>query len=219
MSDSLYDLRARIAEIGRLMYERHLTDAAGGNISARAGDVICVTPRYAGSKYQWRLRPEQIVVADLHGHKLEGEGEISREAKVHFKLLTEFPDGKAVVHGHPRYVMVFAMAGRPIVPVLENTLKFGMIRVCRFAPAHSAELPEHIAAELRGQEAAIRKQAAAVIAPWHGLFVLGKDLDSAYDAAERIDVNAQCILMSRLLPGEPVDLEAIHAQLREQMRK
>lgn len=217
MSESIADLRAHIAEIGRLMYERHLTDAAGGNISARLGDVICVTPRYAGSKHQWRLRPEQVIVADLQGRKLEGEGDISREAKVHFNLLTEFPDGQAVVHGHPRHVMVFAMAGRPIVPVLENTLKFGVIKVCRFAPAHSVELPEYIAAELRGQETAIRKQAAAVIAPWHGLFVLGKDLASAYDAAERIDVNAHCILMSRLLPGEPVDPEAIHAQLKAEV--
>jgi len=213
MSDPITETRARIAELGRLMYERRLTDAAGGNISARLGDVVCITPRYAGSKHQWRLRPEQVIVADLSGQKLEGEGEISREGKVHFKLLSEFPDGRAVVHGHPCHVMVFAMAARPIVPVLENTLKFGVIQVCRFAPAHSAELPECIAAGLRGQEAAIRRQAAGVIVPWHGLFVIGKDLESAYDAVERIDVNAHCILMSRLLPGAPPDPEAIHAQL------
>lgn len=112
--------------------------------------------------------------------------------------------------------MAFAVAGRPITPVLENTLKFGVIRVCRFAPAHSDALAENIATELRGQEATIRKQAAAVIAPWHGLFVVGRDLEAAFDAAERIEVNAQCILMSRLLPGEPVDPEAIYTRLREQ---
>jgi len=216
MDDSIDAVRARIAELGRLMYERYLTDASGGNISARVGDVVCITPRYAGSKHLWRLRPEQVIVAALDGQKMMGEGEISRESKVHFRLLREFPDGQAVVHGHPRHVMAFAMAGRPIMPVLENTLKFGVIRVCRFAPAHSDALAENIAAELRGQEAAIRKQAAAVIAPWHGLFVVGKDLESAFDAAERIEVNAQCILMSRLLPGEPVDPEAAYALLRAQ---
>ena len=63
---------------------------------------------------------------------------------------------------------------------------------------------------LRAQE---RKQAAAVLAPWHGLFVLGKTLDAAFDAAERIDVNARCILLSRLLPGEPVAPEAMSAEL------
>jgi ribulose-5-phosphate 4-epimerase/fuculose-1-phosphate aldolase len=33
------------------------------------------------------------------------------------------------------------------------------------------------------------------------LFVIGKDLDAAFDSVERIDTNAYCILMSRLLPG------------------
>ena len=40
----------------------------------------------------------------------------------------------------------------------------------------------------------MNKQAAAVIAPLHGLFVLGKDLESAIDAAERLDVNAEAII-------------------------
>lgn len=84
MGDSIDAVRARIAELGRLMYERYLTDASGGNISAKVGDVICITPRYAGSKHQWRLRPEQVIVADLDGQKVMGEGEISRESRCTF---------------------------------------------------------------------------------------------------------------------------------------
>ena len=213
MDSSITEMRAKIAELGRLLFDRFLTDAAGGNISARVGDTICITPRFSGSKHQWRLRPDQVLVTDLNGTILEGDGEISREAKVHYCLYTRFPDGTAVVHAHARNVLVFAMAGQPIPPVLEDTLKFGTVKVCRFAPAHSADLSEFIAEGFAGQEAAIRKQAAAVIAPWHGLFALGRDLDSAFDAVERIDVNARCILMSRLLPGEasmrtPADIQA-----------
>jgi ribulose-5-phosphate 4-epimerase/fuculose-1-phosphate aldolase len=48
------------------------------------------------------------------------------------------------------------------------------------------------------------------------LFVVGKDLDAAFDLTERIDTNAYCILMSRLLPeGGPMDPEAIQSRLRE----
>jgi ribulose-5-phosphate 4-epimerase/fuculose-1-phosphate aldolase len=95
-------------------------------------------------------------------------------------------------HGDLRLtsLLVFAAAGQPIAPVLESSLKFGLIKVARFAPAHSKDLADHIAAEMKGQEASIRKQAAAVIAPWHGLFTLGKDLDAAFDAVERVEVNA-----------------------------
>ena len=116
-------------------------------------------------------------------------------------LYQEFPDGTAVLHSHPRNVMVFVASGQPIEPVLEATLKFGTIPVVdKFAPAHSEKLADSIAEGMQGKDEAIRKYATAVMAPWHGLFVVGKDLDAAFDLTERIDTNAYCILMSRLLP-------------------
>jgi ribulose-5-phosphate 4-epimerase/fuculose-1-phosphate aldolase len=224
VSDPVYEMRLKITEIGRLMFERQLTDAAGGNISARVEDLVCITPRYAGGKHQWRLRPEQVIVTDLSGNHLEGEGVISREAKVHYRLYQEFSDGSAIIHAHARNALVFAAASSPIEPVLEGTRKFGTIRVSKYAPSHSNELAEFIAEEIRGQEERIRVQAVGVLAPWHGLFVLGKDLDAAFDAAERIDVNARCILLSRLLPrgepdGEPPSPQAMRSELEEARRR
>jgi L-fuculose-phosphate aldolase len=213
MTTALDAMRARIAELGKLLFDRQLTDAAGGNISARVGDRVAITPRYCGSKHQWSLRPEQVLVSDLDGHQLDGDGELSRESKVHLGLYRTFPEGQAVVHCHARNALVFAAACRPIHPVLEDTLKFGTIQVARYAPAHSSDLAEFIIATLRGQEARIRKQAAGVLAPWHGLFVLGKDLDAAFDAAERIDVNARCILLGQLLPGGTLQPEETRAEL------
>jgi L-fuculose-phosphate aldolase len=201
-----------------MLFERCLTDASGGNISARVGDKICLTPRFAGSKQQWRLRPEQVLVVDMQGNLLDGEGGLSRESSVHLKLLNEFPEGTAVIHAHPKNVLVFVAACQPIVPVLESSLKFGTVTVAKFAPAHSKFLAEHIAAEMRGKEAALRKQAACVIAPWHGIFVLGKDLDAALDAVERIDVNAYIILNSRSLPV-PADLDSLRKELSEAVQR
>ena len=194
MIEQIESMRIRIAELGRLMFDRFLTDTAGGNISARVGDRVCITARHCGSKYQWRIRPEQVLISDMQGNKIEGDGELSREAKTHFKLLNDFPDGKAVVHCHPRNVMVFAMMARPIPPVIEGTMKLGTIPVSQFAPAHGERLAEYVAAGFFGEEEKLRKYAAAVLAPYHGLFVLSKDLETAFDAAERIEVNAHCIL-------------------------
>src|SRR5512142_2131777 len=74
--------RIKIAETGKMVFARHLTDAAGGNISVRVGDRVCITPRYSGSKQHWQLGPDQVLVSDLAGNKLDGDGDISREAKV-----------------------------------------------------------------------------------------------------------------------------------------
>ncbi|MDW8064551.1 MAG: class II aldolase/adducin family protein [Anaerolineae bacterium] len=196
----LFELRQRIAEIGALMYTRNLTDSAGGNISLRVDDVILMTPRYAGSRYLWRLRPEQVLVLDLSGNRLDGDGEVSREVRVHLKLLTEFyPDGAAVVHGHARNALVFCSLGRPIPSMLSVTDKFGEIQVVEDAPAHSQQLADIIGAAIAKQLERVRKQAAAVLAPRHGVFVFARDLESGFDALERIEVSAYCALMARLI--------------------
>lgn len=219
MSNPIYELRQLVAEVGRRLFERHLTDAAGGNVSARAGDVICMSPRFSGNQRHWQLRPEDVLVVDMQRQVLEGKGDISRESSVHFKLYQDFPDGGAVIHAHPRNVMVFAMARQPIYPVLEANVKFGVVKVSQYAPAHSIRLAEFLSAEFAGQEAAVRKQGAAVIAPWHGLFALGKDLLAAFDTVERVDTNAYCVLMGSQLPGMAgKSQEAISAELSDDQK-
>ena len=174
---ALTQTRIKIAETGKMVFGRHLTDAAGGNISVRVGDKVCITPRYSGSRRHWQLQPNQVLVSDLLGNKFDGDGDISRESKVHYRLYKEFPDGTAVLHSHPRHVMVFVASGQPIEPVLEATLKFGTIPMVKsYAPAHSEKLADRIAEAMQGKAEAIRKYAVAVMAPWHGLFVVGKDL-------------------------------------------
>ena len=219
-SDLIPQTRRKIAETGRMVFERHLTDAAGGNISVRVDDsTVCITPRYSGSRRHWQLQTNQVLVSDLHGNKLDGDGDVSRESKVHYRIYQEFPDAQAVLHSHARNVMVFVASGQPIEPVLEATLKFDTIPVTRFAPAHSEKLADAIVEGLRGKDEAIRKYATAVMAPWHGLFVVGKDLDAAFDLTERIDTNAFCILMSRLLPeGGPMDPESMRMKLSDAIR-
>jgi ribose 5-phosphate isomerase B len=217
--EQLTRTRAKIAEIGRMVFERHLTDSAGGNISVRVGDRVCITPRYSGSKRRWHLRLNEVLVSDLAGNKIDGDGEISREAKVHYRLYQEFPDATAVLHCHARNAMTFVAAAQPIEPILEATLKFGTIPVASFAPAHSEKLADSIANAMQGKDEAIRKYAAAVIAPWHGLFTVGKDLDAAFDLTERIDTNAYCLLMGRLLPyGEQNDAFSLQAKLAEAIK-
>jgi ribose 5-phosphate isomerase B len=212
----LTQTRIKIAETGRMVFGRHLTDAAGGNISIRVGDLVCITPRYSGSKRHWQLQPDQVLVSDLSGNKLDGDGDVSRESKVHFRIYQEFPDASAVLHSHARNVMPFVAAGQPIEPILEATLKFGTIPVTKYAPAHSEKLADSIVELVRGKDEAIRKYATAVIAPWHGLFVVGKDIDATFDLTERIDTNAYCILMSRLLPeGGPIDPKTMRMRLSE----
>lgn len=207
-NQAIADMRAKICCFAAMLYDRRLFDAAGGNISARVEDVICLTSKFSGSKRQWQIEPQHVLVMDLDGNILDGDGEISRESKAHLKLHREFGEhGTGVIHAHARNLLVFAAMNRSLPPVLEATQKFGEIPVVDYAPAHTNQLAENIANAIRGQESRIRKQAAAAIAPWHGLFVMGKDIDAAFDAVERIDNNAYIIMMAHMLGMSDMMLE------------
>ncbi|MFN3705972.1 MAG: class II aldolase/adducin family protein [Thermoflexales bacterium] len=214
LSAEIQAVRTKIAVLGQLLYEKRLTDAAGGNISARVSNHICITPRYSGQRRRWRLSAEEVLVTDLQGNVMHGEGAISRESKVHLRVYADFPEARAIIHAHPLHVLAFCVMRQPIPPVLEATLKFGVIGVTQFAPAHSSELASLVSEALRGQETRMKQQAAAVLTPWHGIFCVGCDLDSVFDAVERIETNARLILMLRSAFGEAALQESQQALAR-----
>ena len=204
-ADELQAGRALVAQIGRVLFERHLTDAGGGNISLRVGDVYCMSPTLAGHMKQWQLDADDILVVGQDGKILAGDGGLTRESAVHFGLHNNFSDyGTAVIHCHPRNLMVFACANRALPPIMEATRKFGVTPVIDYTPAHSPKLGQRIVATMRGREARIAKHAAGTIAPWHGLFLMGKHLQAALDAVERLDTNAYVIMMSGQLGASPM---------------
>ncbi len=205
LTDEVVAGRALVARIGRFLFDRHLTDAGGGNISLRVGNVFCMSPTLAGQNKQWQLTPEEVLVVSDEGEILCGDGGLTRESAVHFGLHGNFADyGSAVIHAHPRNLLVFACANMEMPPAMEATRKFGVTPVIEYAPAHSPKLGERIVATMRGRESMIAKHAAGTLAPWHGLFLMGKNLPAALDAVERLDTNAYMIMMSRHLGASPL---------------
>ena len=195
------DPRQQVVEIGRLMYQRFLTNAAGGNVSHRSGGLIYMSPRYAGSKNQWNLRPEQIVILDGQHNIVGGEGSLSRESAMHLAVYDAFPQVNSVIHAHPQYGNVFAATGRPIVPTNGYTEKFGEVPVVRPVPAHSPELAAEVVKALAQRQDELASHGLALILAWHGVVVVGRDLNDAFDTLERIEWSAHTILMAATLQG------------------
>jgi L-fuculose-phosphate aldolase len=190
----------KIVTIGRLMFERRLTDLSGGNISMRVGELIYITPRYSGARQHWDVDPATIVKGRLDNDEILNDPGFSREGKSHLIVYRAFPDANAIIHAHPFYALPFCAAGKAIPPVLESNEKFGVIEPVPFAPAHSQELADNIAAALAGKEDRIKRHSAGLLLPKHGIFVISKDIDLALDAVERINWNAWCILAQKMLP-------------------
>ena len=196
---TFYDPRPAMVEIADLLYTRRLTNSAGGNISCRIGDTTYITPRYLGSKQRWRLRPEQILVFDRAFNILEGEPtKVSRESRMHFACYQNFPQINAVIHAHPQYLTVFASAGESLPPVNQYTEKFGNLPVVGNLPSHSQELADAVVAAITPRADALNKNGLGLILSWHGVAVVGRDLDDAYDTLDRLEWSAQTYLLGRM---------------------
>ena len=191
--------RPHMIAICRLIYARQLSDSAGGNVSIRVGERIYVTPRYMGSKHRWNIGPELISVLDLEGRVLEGPEVLSRESRLHLVLYQTMPRVGAVIHAHPRFIMSFACAGLPLEPTTEYTRKFGTIGLIAEAPAGSPELAQRVVEALLPQREELARHALAVMLPYHGIVVAGRDLDDAYDTLERLAVSARVSIYQRIL--------------------
>ena len=193
------DPREHLARIARLVFARRLTDSSGGNISVRMRDRVYMSPAHAGSRQQWQIEASDVVVLDLDGKLIDGPDRRTRESRIHLGIYNAFERAGAVIHSQAGSLMTFVAAAKPIPPVLEHTQKFGVIGLTQPAKAHSAELASNVLSALQSQEEELAKHAIATLIPQHGIVVVGRDLDDAFDTLERIETNAQAILLGKLL--------------------
>jgi len=194
------DPREQMVRLCKLAYERRLMDSAGGNVTVRVGDRVYMTRSYAGPRWQWDLATSDILLLDLDGNILDGEGEFSREGKVHLACYRALPEARAVWHAHPFNVMAFVSRQAPLPSGSEQTDKFGTIGYCVHAPSGSDALAENVAAALKPQEANLPTHPIATLIPRHGIFIASTELWLAYDCLERLDRSAHMQLL-----GAPLD--------------
>jgi L-fuculose-phosphate aldolase len=202
---SYTDPRPLMVDIAHLLYGRYLTNSAGGNMSCRVGDRIYITPRGLGSKHRWQLREEMVLVfekGDNDLNPLVGDPRmVSRESQMHFACYRHFPELNGVIHAHPRYLSVFAAAGKSVMPTNEYTEKFGTVKVVPPLPSHSKALADAIVEKLTPCQEAMKKHGLGLILAWHGVVTVGRDLADAYDTLERLEWSAHTLLVSPWLNG------------------
>ncbi len=196
------DPRTHLCDVAGMAYDRRLLDSAGGNFSLRVGERIFCTPRYSGSRRRWQLRPEEILELSLDGERLHGEGELSREVRMHVGIYRAFPEAGGVCHAHPLNLLVFASLRRPLPPTSEQTEKYGTIELAQECPAHSEELARTVVETLARKQDRLAKHAIACLLPNHGITVAGRDLDDAYDALERLDGSAYILIARAALEAQ-----------------
>ncbi len=109
----LEQLKQQVYEANMELPKRGLVTYTWGNVSGidRASGLFVIKP--SGVEYD-ELRPEDLVVMDLNGNKVEGDLNPSSDTRTHLELYKAFPDIGGVVHTHSPHAVAWAQAGRDI---------------------------------------------------------------------------------------------------------
>jgi len=109
----LEKLKQEVYEANMELPRRNLVTYTWGNVSGidREKGLFVIKP--SGVEYD-ELKPEDLVVLDLDGNRVEGTLNPSSDTKTHLILYKAFPEIGGIVHTHSPYAVSWAQAGRDI---------------------------------------------------------------------------------------------------------
>jgi L-fuculose-phosphate aldolase len=176
VSDGVDQLRADVVRTCRRLARAGLVVGTAGNVSARAGELIAVTP--TGGRLA-DVAVEEIALVDRDGRLVDGPLEPTSELPLHLAVYDHFAAG-AVVHTHPTMATAVACVADELPCIHYGLLVLGgNVRVARYATFGTDDLAASVAAALEGRTAALMGS--------HGAVTYGDDLQAALDATELLE--------------------------------
>lgn len=193
-------LRRTVAELHGELTRYRLVTWTAGNVSARVPghDLMVIKP--SGVAYD-ELDAESMVVTDLHGRLVGGDGKPSSDTAAHAYVYRHLPDVGGVVHTHSTYATAWAARGEPIPCVLTMAAdEFGgEVPVGPFATIGDDSIGRGIVSTLQ------QSRSRAVLMQNHGPFTIGRDARDAVKAAVMVEDVARTVHLARQL-GEPLPI-------------
>lgn len=180
---------------GKDMLRRGLVEGTAGNISARREDGnLVITP--ASVDYE-DMALDDLVLVDPDGTVLAAkDGRApSTEMALHLACYRAFDDIGSVIHSHPVWATMFAVAHQPIPACIDEFTVYcgGDIRCADYAASGTPDVGHNAVKALDGR-------AAALIAN-HGLVTVAPRPDRALHITALVERTAQIAWGARALGG------------------
>ena len=200
--------RREMIRIERLCYERNLLVAMDGNLSVRLDDGNILATK-AGC-HKGMLTDDDLVVIDMRGNKIRGQGDPTSEMAMHLACYDARPDVRAVVHAHPPISVAFTIAGvsmaRCVLP--EVVLTLGVVPTLDYRTTGTADLASLVGENILSHD--------AVLMDRHGAVCVGQNLLEAFCRLETMEHTALITKAARdmgevkeLDPGEAARLRSM----------
>jgi len=172
----LAEQREAVVRASHHLAQAGLVIGTAGNVSARHGDLIAVTP--TGSDLA-KVTPEMVTVIDLRGEVVDGDLAPTSEVPLHTGIYAA-TDALAVAHAHAMASTALSCCFDELPAVHYSCLVLGgSPRTAPYATFGSQELADHVVEALKGRSAAMMQN--------HGSVAYGATMDQAVERLELLE--------------------------------
>jgi len=179
------ELKLKIIEIGKLLWDKNLVTGFNGNISARVdANTLLITATGTCLGY---LKETDLVLVNLAGDVI-GEGKASSEKLMHTEVYKNFPDIQAVVHTHPTYSNGYFLSHETFLPkTFEAKFYLGEVKsVPQTTP--SVTDVEPVIKELKSNNIMVLRN--------HGVVSMGPDIFRAFVLIQELEEQVKMDLVA-----------------------
>jgi L-fuculose-phosphate aldolase len=156
----LEEEREQVASVSRRLAAEGLVLGTSGNVSARRGDEVAITPTGAVLA---ELEPEQVTVVDLDGEHVDGDLAPTSEIELHLGVYRRY-DAGAVVHTHAPMATALSCVLDEVPCVHYGMLQLGgAVPVAPYATFGTPELAATVLDALEGRRAALMANHGAIV--------------------------------------------------------
>lgn len=201
----LEELKKQVYEANMALPRYGLVTFTWGNVSGidREKGLFVIKP--SGVEYE-KLCPEDMVVMDLDGNRVEGRYNPSSDTPTHMELYRCFPDVGGIVHTHSTHATSWAQAGRsiPCYGTTHADYFYGEILCARDLRDEEIETEYErntgrlIVEELRRNNRE-PLSVPGILCKNHGPFTWGKDAGEAVHNAVVLEEVAKMAYMSEMI--------------------
>ena len=203
---TVQDLKVKVAQATRILFEWGLADFYG-HASARipGTDSILIKPSIRSLA---TIKPEDILTVDMNNYQqgdmtdplMREKGLPPGEVILHIALYRKRPDVLGVVHTHQLLATTMGIAGKPIVPLHNQT--------SAFSPATPIfDKPDMVSNETIAAEVAEAiGDNNGILLRGHGVVVVGRSIEEATTNAIYLERAAKIQILANLV-GTPVPID------------
>ncbi len=216
----LEELKKKVYEANILLPKYGLVTFTWGNVSAidRESGLFVIKP--SGVEYD-TMTPDDMVVMDLNGNKVEGKLNPSSDTPTHVEIYKAFKEVGGVVHTHSSYATSWAQAGRsiPCYGTTHADYFYGEIPCVRCLNKDEIESAYeentgHLIVDEFERMGKDPVAVPAVLCKNHGVFTWGKDAHEAVHNAvvteEVAKMAFRCELINPEVKPAPQELQDKH---------